>query len=294
LNLSIFSTKLIQCFAGPFVSISESHFHEMHRAQLCPGTAEDELLSPPSPFCQVIAPPSSVYDTVLPASIRWTADSGEPMPLIDYLKDNFDRGTAWHRNDERLARGLPLVSSPAVQLEGWERELVWTETLLLTGTAEASFRHLARGWGRDKGFHRVLAQSICDRHGSVERKPAAVTVNAHPSTTTKKKKMTAIAADAAVTMIGAATVSPSVGFAHYCTPIVAESVSSSSSSSSSSDTSAATAGENVWDAGACYYELEYNERLASELLLEFVEEEPYGSDDSVVPFANHQEEPASD
>jgi hypothetical protein len=235
------------------------------RAQLHPLVAaicspEDESES----YCQVVTPPPSVYDTVLPASIRWTADSGTPMPLIDYLKDHFDRGTAWHRNDERLARGLPKVSSPAVQLEGWERELVWTETLLLTGTAEASFRHLARGWGRDKGFHRVLAQSICDRHGNVERKPAAI-INTHGNSTT-------------ATLISATT-GPSVDFTHYCTPIVAE-----SSSSSSSDTSAATASETVWD-GACYYELDYNERLASELMLDLVEEEVM-SDDSVDPFAD--------
>jgi hypothetical protein len=162
------------------------------RAQLHPLVAA--ICSPgdeSESYCQVVTPPPSVYDTVLPASIRWTADSGAPMPLIDYLKDHFDRGTAWHRNDERLARGLPKVSSPAVQLEGWERELVWTETLLLTGTAEASFRHLARGWGRDKGFHRVLAQSICDRHGNVERKPAAI-INSHGNSSTTATLISAL------------------------------------------------------------------------------------------------------
>jgi hypothetical protein len=62
------------------------------------------------------------------------------------------------------------IDNPATQLEGWERELVWMEILLLTGNPESSFRHLARGWGRDKGFHMVLAQYICERHGDVERK----------------------------------------------------------------------------------------------------------------------------
>jgi hypothetical protein len=47
---------------------------------------------------------------------------------------------------------------------------VWMEILVLTGSPDASFRHLARGWGRDKGFHMVLAQFICERHGDVERK----------------------------------------------------------------------------------------------------------------------------
>jgi hypothetical protein len=47
---------------------------------------------------------------------------------------------------------------------------VWMEILLLTGTPESSFSHLARGWGRVKGFHMVLSQFICERHGDVERK----------------------------------------------------------------------------------------------------------------------------
>jgi hypothetical protein len=44
------------------------------------------------------------------------------------------------------------------------------EILLLSGLPNASFRHLARAWGRDKGFHMVLAQFICERRGDVERK----------------------------------------------------------------------------------------------------------------------------
>jgi hypothetical protein len=44
------------------------------------------------------------------------------------------------------------------------------EILVLTGAPGASFRHLARAWGRDKGFHMVLAQFICERQGDVQRK----------------------------------------------------------------------------------------------------------------------------
>ena len=47
---------------------------------------------------------------------------------------------------------------------------VWMEILALSGNPDASFRHLARAWGRDKGFHMVLAQFICERRGDVERK----------------------------------------------------------------------------------------------------------------------------
>lgn len=114
----------------------------------------------------------SVYDRILPASIAWHASFGSPMPLIQHLKEGFDalKPPAWHRNEERRARGLFPVYNPATQLEGWERELVWMEILILTGNPDSSFRHLARGWGRDKGFHMVLAQFICERRGNVERK----------------------------------------------------------------------------------------------------------------------------
>lgn len=205
----------------------ESHFHEVQRAERPLIKPEDVMET------SLLRTVRSVYDSVLPASIGWSADSKTPMPLIEFLKDNFDRGTAWHRNDERMARGIPVVTSPAMQLEGWERELVWTETLLLTGTAEASFRHLARAWGRDKGFHRVLAQSICDRQGSVERNKT--TISPHDS--------------------------------ELCAAIV-----------DNIDDCNHDAEMEVWD-GACYYELEYNERLASELMLDLIEEEPNSSVD---------------
>jgi hypothetical protein len=94
------------------------------------------------------------------------------MPLITHLKHGFDilKPPAWHRNEERRSRGLFPIDNAATQLEGWERELVWMEILVLTGAPNASFRHLARAWGRDKGFHMVLAQFICERHGDVQRK----------------------------------------------------------------------------------------------------------------------------
>ena len=94
------------------------------------------------------------------------------MPLVAHLKKGFDenRPRGWHRNEERRARGLWPVSKAAVQLQGWERELVWMEICILSGSSQASFRHLARAWGRDKGFHMVLTQFICQRRGNVERK----------------------------------------------------------------------------------------------------------------------------
>lgn len=133
-------------------------------------------LPPKPPATVAVGPPppegESVYDRILPSSIGWHPSMGYPMPLIQHLKDGFDHNkpSAWHRNEERRARGLFPVHNPATQLEGWERELVWMEILILTGNPGSSFRHLARGWGRDKGFHMVLAQFICERRGNVERK----------------------------------------------------------------------------------------------------------------------------
>lgn len=45
------------------------------------------------------------------------------------------------------------------------------EILLLSGgTAYANFKDLAHAWGREKGFHHLLATSVCERRGEVERK----------------------------------------------------------------------------------------------------------------------------
>ena len=137
--------------------------------------------APPQPVGQ------SVYDTIIPESLAFRPQGDAVMPLVAHLKKGFDenRPRGWHRNDERRARGLLPVTKAAMQLEGWERELVWMEILILSGSTQASFRHLARAWGRDKGFHMVLAQFICERRGNVERKkrpkgPAGAPKLTHP------------------------------------------------------------------------------------------------------------------
>jgi hypothetical protein len=154
---------------GNFDGMCKSHFKADKR--------ETTPLPPkPNPVFDPEPPPAageSVYDRILPASLGWNPiNSVGEMPLIEHFKQGFllEKPPAWHRNEERQARGLWPVHSAAMQLEGWERELVWMEILLLTGTPESSFRHLARAWGRDKGFHMVLSQFICERHGDVERK----------------------------------------------------------------------------------------------------------------------------
>jgi len=62
----------------------------------------------------------------------------------------------------------------SAQLEPWERQLALIEIMLLSGgTPYANFKELAFAWGREKGFHHVLANSVCERRGEVERKKRA-------------------------------------------------------------------------------------------------------------------------
>lgn len=45
------------------------------------------------------------------------------------------------------------------------------EILLLSGgTPHANFKDLSHAWGREKGFHHVLTNLVCERRGEVERK----------------------------------------------------------------------------------------------------------------------------
>jgi hypothetical protein len=161
---------------GNFDGMCKSHFKASANKQETTQTPLPPKLHPIHPISPPEPPPAageSVYDGILPASLAWNpVTSAGEMPLIEHFKQGFhlQKPPAWHRNEERRARGLWPVDNPATQFEGWERELAWMEILLLTGTSEPSFCHLARGWGRDKGFHLVLSQFICERHGAAERK----------------------------------------------------------------------------------------------------------------------------
>lgn len=42
--------------------------------------------------------------------------------------------------------------------------------MLSGGTPYANFKDLSHAWGREKGFHHLLATSVCERRGEVERK----------------------------------------------------------------------------------------------------------------------------
>lgn len=60
------------------------------------------------------------------------------------------------------------------------------EILLLSGgTPFANFKDLAHAWGREKGFHLLLATSVCERRGEVERKKRS---DAGRTMTTEQRK----------------------------------------------------------------------------------------------------------
>jgi hypothetical protein len=104
---------------GNFDKMCKAHFKAMKR----------ETTPIPKVVKTAIPPPVqgfSVYDDILPRSISYSPVKGSVMPLIAHLKHGFDtlKPPAWHRNEERAARGVIQIDNPAQQLEGWERELV--------------------------------------------------------------------------------------------------------------------------------------------------------------------------
>ena len=133
---------------GNFDGMCKAHYAELKRT---------DCIQP------VLDNNTSVYDKILPASVR-TAETTEAPPIVEFLRDGLSKPPGWHRNQERQSRGYDLILNLSTPLEGWERELVCTETLLLTGVSEEAFGHLARAWGREPGFHRALSTSVLDRY----------------------------------------------------------------------------------------------------------------------------------
>jgi hypothetical protein len=106
---------------------------------------------------------NSVYETVLPETLGWKPDKVfSKMPLLRHLEMGMTKPSGWHRNEERLARGMPPVHNTNQTLDAWERELIWTEILLLSGVAE-SYESFAKAWGQEDNFHELLTQFICDQ-----------------------------------------------------------------------------------------------------------------------------------
>jgi len=164
---------------GNFDKMCKSHFNAAQKAAASQKTAPQQNTTgetdPPPPAVtskSSMAPTAavsyarpitavSVYESIIPNSVGWKPSSVETdmMPLVKHLKDGFDSGkpAAWHRNEERAARGLVPAQEDCTNLERWERELAWMEFLILSGTSDDNYEYLARAWGTD-GFHMLLAQ----------------------------------------------------------------------------------------------------------------------------------------
>ena len=64
------------------------------------------------------------------------------------------------------------------------------EILLLSGgTPYANFKDLAHAWGREKGFHHVLVNNVCERRGEVERKRRSDAITTHDNPHKVKPKI---------------------------------------------------------------------------------------------------------
>jgi len=134
----------------------------------------------PSPPQSGVSLPPSVYDDILPSSASWRApkngSSGESstpvMPFVAHLSNNKRLHRAWHRDEERISRGLFPVSGCRAHFETWEKQLVVIEIMLLAGVPNSygCYCDLAHAWGRDQGFHKVILSQFFDRKGEINRK----------------------------------------------------------------------------------------------------------------------------
>jgi hypothetical protein len=87
------------------------------------------------------------------------------MPLVQHLKLGMDakKPPGWHRNEERRAHQEAPVAQLLTDFDEWETSLIYSESLILTGTAQQSFKYLAYAWGREIGFHLQLVLATCAR-----------------------------------------------------------------------------------------------------------------------------------
>jgi hypothetical protein len=250
----------------------------------------ERLPDPHASSSSAPSPPAipSVYDNVLPASLAWRmggpkrrgadddCSTSGVLPLFEYLTRNgANLSGGWHRRLERQARGYPPLSAagdgttgpPApVEWDDWERELIWTELLVLMGAAAddqpaAAMDLLAHAWGCRPGFHtefmslwigerRTVApmDRRAERHGDVhdEGEQEASISEGGDDRADADDNVGGDGDDAADYIDDddeEAAMALSVGGA---TPVI---------------------GADAWD-DACYTAHSYNEALASDLLLE--------------------------
>ena len=156
---------------GTHDGMCKRHWKEVNLPADAPKVTEPPLPEPEG---------DSVYDSILPLSLGWKPPKRKPvpgekepvMPIIAHLRAGVETNQpmGWHRADERAARGAKPVTGNSVQFEPWERQLVMFEAFLINGNAGHSYKDLAHGWGREKGFHTILINQICERRGEMERK----------------------------------------------------------------------------------------------------------------------------
>lgn len=105
------------------------------------------------------------------------------IPLADHLENGYRNRLSfgWHRNYQRVTRGLNPINGKSSVLDAWEFRLVWNELLLLKGFENPSvWIHLAYGWGQRLGFHVeaiAMIGQLQGKNNSPKREPNSVALS---------------------------------------------------------------------------------------------------------------------
>lgn len=167
------SHDLTFCFSVCFLVSTPPELHYNITQSGVPSFANKNVATlpaappPPLPRPQpgAVGGVDSVYDTVLPMSVGFIKPANDDdgsssiMPLVRHFLEGAGKPPAWHRTEERMARGLPPVEA-STALEDWERVLLWMEILLLSGSSIEAFSRFAAAWGQEEGFQLVLSQVL--------------------------------------------------------------------------------------------------------------------------------------
>jgi hypothetical protein len=89
-------------------------------------SGQDIPVVPPAPpvAAAAAANPSADDNKTDPWDCPPPPEGVSVMPLVAFLREGGIEEAGWHRNNERLARGMFPVASLSCQLEPWERQLV--------------------------------------------------------------------------------------------------------------------------------------------------------------------------
>jgi hypothetical protein len=86
-------------------------------------SGQEGRAAPPAPAAAAVAEPAEDSKTD-PWDCPPPPEGVSVMPLVAFLREGGTDEAGWHRNNERLARGMFPVASLSCQLEPWERQLV--------------------------------------------------------------------------------------------------------------------------------------------------------------------------